>query len=67
MKCDIRPPQRKILCNNILNNTHGIQIILQNKTRSYTHEGLYNYAAEIVRHNVLLAGNVFHYKVVSLQ
>ena len=50
-----------------LNNICEIQIILQNKTRSYTYESLYNYAAEIVRHNVFLAGNVLHYKVVSLQ
>ena len=53
------PPARKILCNNIFNNTHEIKIILQNKTRSYTYESLYNYVAVIVRHNVLLAGNVF--------
>ena len=64
MKCDIRLPQKKILCNNVFNNTHAIRIILQNKTRNYTHERLYDYAAEIVRHNALLAGNVFYYEVV---
>ena len=37
------------------------------QSTSYTHESLYNYAAEIVRHNILLAGNVFYHEIVSLQ
>ena len=51
----------------LYNYRNTVQIILQNKVQSFSHESLYNYAAEIVCHNVLLAGKVFYHEVVSLQ